>query len=144
MLEICSKIVEKYDQKIFFDRFQWKNFGYESDDFKKKKFTFKKKTISIKKYFPFCFAGGFTPAPPSPTRAAPLLPAFFWIEYSSRNKFALNGISAKNLQHFFFLKSKNFLSLKSSESYPKKFSSKSVEKKIGHIFHISNRPYLKN
>ena len=42
----------------------------------------------------------------------------------------LNGISTKNLNIFFLLKSKNFFFLKSPESYPKKYSSKSDEKKM--------------
>ena len=43
--------------------------------------------------------------------AAPLDPACFWIEDSSLNRFALNGISAKNLDIFFLLKEKKILKI---------------------------------
>jgi len=42
-----------------------------------------------------CFSGA------APTRAAPLNTAYFWIEDSSRNRLALNGISDSDLNRFF-------------------------------------------
>ena len=102
-------------------------FGYVYDDLRKKKFVEKKKIVEI-----LFFIGGGLRSPAPPTGAAPLDPPCFWIEDSSGNMFALNGILAKN-QHFFHQKyffsylKKKFL--KSSESYPKKISSKSDEKK---------------
>ena len=44
-------------------------------------------------------------------RAAPLYPTCFWIEESSGNRFALNSISAKNLNNF-FIESYFYLNLK--------------------------------
>ena len=56
----------------------------------------------------FFFHGQGASSPNTPHGAAPLNPACFWIENPSRNRLALNGISAINptryFEHFFFLK----------------------------------------
>ena len=54
-------------------------------------------------FFLFFVCGGLRlPAPP--TGAAPLDLAWFWIEESSRNRFTLNGISAKKNPNIFLTK----------------------------------------
>ena len=72
-----------------------------------------------------------------PTEATPLDIAYFWIEDPSRNRLALNGISAKNLTRFFEKKKKKFtfffplnfiFVLKSSETYAKKILSSALFK----------------
>ena len=107
---------------------------------------FSKKNVNI--FFSSIFFHGCGASPPRapPTGLHP------WSSFGLRtlcsgNRFALNAISAKNLNiifieiFFFNLKKKKFL--KSSESYPKKMSSKSDEifffGHIFHFFHISNR-----
>ena len=77
--------------------------------------------------------------PASPTRSAPLDPACFWIEDSSRNRFALNGISAVSPTRFFkhfFLNKKKFL--KSFATYAQFFfksdKKKMLKKKIATTF----------
>ena len=53
----------------------------------------------VEKKCNFFYERGFRlPAPPTGT--APLEPACFWIENPSRNRFALDGISAKNPENF--------------------------------------------
>ena len=105
--------MEKYGQHFFLSDFYEKKFGYESDNFKKKKFYEK----MLEKFYEFFFliVGIFFLSdlflfqfflrgvwhPHTPTGAAPLDPACFRIDDSSGNKFALNGISAKNLNIFF-------------------------------------------
>ena len=44
-------------------------------------------------------SGGLSPPAP-PTGTTPMDPACFWIEDPSRNRFALNGNSAKNPENF--------------------------------------------
>ena len=69
--------------------------------------------------------------------AVPLDTACFWIEDPSRNRLALNGISAINITRFFEKNEKNiffnfffplnfFLVLKSSETYAKKILSSAL------------------
>ena len=51
MLEFFSKIMEKYDKKIFSSDFNEHFFGYESDDFEKKKFVLLRKKKFDEKMF---------------------------------------------------------------------------------------------
>ena len=63
----------------------------------------------LEKMLEILFMGRGLHLPAPLTRAAPLNPAYLWMEDSSRNRFVLNSISAKNpnifFQQFFFLKS---------------------------------------
>ena len=82
-----------------------------TDDFKKKNSLLlgKKKMFNEFFYFNFFFLGWGLRPPAPPTGIAPLDPVCFWIEDSSRNRFALNSISPKKL-FFFLLKVKTFFS----------------------------------
>ena len=93
----------------------------------------------VKIFFFIFFMSGELRPPASPTRSAPLDPACFWIEDSSRNRFALNGISAVSPTRFFkhfFLNKKKFL--KSFATYAQFFfksdKKKMLKKKIATTF----------
>ena len=76
----------------------------------------------VENYFFHIFSGGLAPLH-HPPGAPPPGPGYFKVEDSHGNRFALNGISAKDLNIFFFLRVKTFF-FKSSESFPKNISSK--------------------
>ena len=94
---------------------------------KRKFYSSREKIFSIKKcskknfvyiFFPylFIFYGGELRPPAPPTGAPPLEPAYFWIEDTSGNRFALNDISAKNLiffiENLFLLNLRKYIILK--------------------------------
>ena len=126
MLEIFfknrGKIWPKY---IFFVRFQLKLFGYESDDFKKKKYvTFeKKKNFRLKNvrksfennccpiffYNIFLWTGSFAP-PYLPPGLRPWIPHDFGLRTLVGTGSCSTAYQQK-ISTFFFLKSKNFFFL---------------------------------
>ena len=100
-----SKIIKK---KIV--RFKKKLHTFQTISTKKKLFLFRNNFFFKCRIYFFLFFLREALPPASPTGAVPLYPACFWIADRSRNRFALNGVSAKYPNIFFFFKKKIYFS----------------------------------